>query len=61
MRHKPSAITKKIAPVNAVTGINFLWSVPTNIRTICGTIKPTKPIIPAEYTTNPTINELINK
>ena len=61
IRQKTSAHNKKTAPNNAEIGIKYLWSVPTNIRTICGIIKPIKPIIPAEYTENPTIIELIIK
>ena len=59
--HKLSAINKKIAPVIAQKGNKILCSVPINIRTICGTINPTKPIIPAEKTTIATNKALPNK
>lgn len=56
-----SAHIKKIAPLSAVIETIFLWSVPNNILMIWGIIRPTKPIIPDEYTINPIIKEDISK
>ena len=53
-RQSTSAQIRKMAPSRADRGISFLWSVPNTIRTTWGMSRPTKPISPALYTTNPT-------
>ena len=42
-----SAVRNVNAPAIAENGISFLWSLPTKILPICGTIKPKKLIAPA--------------
>ena len=54
-REIKSAQIMNKAPDTAVIGRVTLWSLPNKARTICGMIKPTKPIIPEFATINPVI------
>lgn len=45
-----SAITKNIAPANALVGSRILWSDPTMSRMKCGIISPTNPMTPETET-----------
>lgn len=51
VRDKVSAINKKIAPKNREKINKILLLLPQMILTICGTIKPIKPITPQIETT----------
>ena len=42
-----SAVSNRIGDTIAVKAMIHLWSGPTNQRTTCGTIRPTKPMGPA--------------
>ena len=46
-RQPTSAQMRKMAPTRAQRGTSLLWSVPKIIRTAWGTIRPTKPMVPA--------------
>lgn len=58
-RETVSAIIINIAPNKHEIGIKYLWFDPKIALPICGTINPTKPIIPVLETRKPTIKETI--
>lgn len=50
VRASVSVRSKKLAPSNNDVGSNKIKLAPTNNRAICGTSKPTQPIIPVMET-----------
>src|SRR5471032_3055854 len=59
VRAATSTHTRKMLPINAQTGSRRRCSAPTNLRAICGTIRPTKPMEPLMETITPVISEAI--
>ena len=57
MRAATSVQTTSTPPSSAATGSTFLWSEPTKSRVKCGTMRPTKPIVPLTAIVVPAISE----
>src|SRR5262245_36501549 len=57
VRAATSQIARKAPPPSRQAGARKRWSCPTQRRSMCGTISPTKPIGPATATSAPIISE----